>query len=67
MIMGWPSEDPLLAPRRGPLGPSPDRESGIGNAPALVPGPLAGAVRAAAPASLVSMGPTAVAAGRWLP
>jgi hypothetical protein len=33
-------QDPL-APRRGPLGPSPDRESAIGNAPALVPGPLA--------------------------
>jgi hypothetical protein len=29
-------QDPL-APRRGPIGPSPDRE----NAPALVPGPLA--------------------------
>jgi hypothetical protein len=33
-------QDPL-APRRGPLGPSPDRESSIGNAPVLVPGPLA--------------------------
>jgi hypothetical protein len=33
-------QDPL-APRRGPLGSSPDRESAIGNAPALVPGPLA--------------------------
>jgi hypothetical protein len=32
--------DPF-APRRGPLGSSPDRESSIGNAPALVPGPLA--------------------------
>ena len=26
-----------MAPRRGPLGPSPDRERAIGNAPALVP------------------------------
>ena len=33
-------QDPL-APRRGPLGSSPDRESALGNAPALVPGPLA--------------------------
>ena len=32
--------DPF-APRRGPLGPSADRESAIGNAPALVHGPLA--------------------------
>jgi hypothetical protein len=30
-----------LAPRRGPLGPSPDRERAIGNAPAPAPGPLA--------------------------
>jgi hypothetical protein len=30
---------PLSASRRGPLGPSPDRESVIGNAPALVSGP----------------------------
>ena len=30
-----------LTPRRGPLGPSLDRESAIGNAPALAPGPLA--------------------------
>ena len=33
-------QDPL-APRRGTLGPSLDRESAIGNAPALVPGSLA--------------------------
>jgi hypothetical protein len=33
-------QDPS-APRRGPLGSSPDRESAIGNAPALVPGPVA--------------------------
>ena len=36
-------QDPL-APHRGPLGPSPDRESAVGNAanaPALAPGPLA--------------------------
>ena len=33
-------QDPS-APRRGPLGYSPDRESAIGNAPALVPGSLA--------------------------
>jgi hypothetical protein len=33
-------QDPL-APRRGPFGPSPDRESSIGNEPALVPGPSA--------------------------
>jgi hypothetical protein len=33
-------QDPL-APRRGPLGSSPDGGSAIGNAPALVPGPLA--------------------------
>jgi hypothetical protein len=33
-------EDPC-APRRGPIGPSPDRESAIRNAPALVPVPLA--------------------------
>jgi hypothetical protein len=32
--------DPV-APRRGPLGSSPDRDSAIGNVPALVPGPLA--------------------------
>ena len=32
--------DPF-APRRGPLGSSPDRESAIGNAHGLVPGPLA--------------------------
>ena len=32
-------QDPL-APRRGLLGPSPDRESAAGNAPVLVPGPL---------------------------
>jgi hypothetical protein len=32
--------DPF-APHRGPLGPSPDRERAIENAPALVPGPLA--------------------------
>ena len=36
---GGPTWDPL-APRRGPLGPSPDRESPIDNAPALVPGTL---------------------------
>ena len=34
-------QDPL-APRRGPLGPSPYRESASVNALALVPGPLAG-------------------------
>jgi hypothetical protein len=34
-------QDPL-APRRGPLRPSPDRDSAIGSAPALVPGPLGG-------------------------
>ena len=39
-VPGVPQQDPL-APRRGPLGSSPDRESAIGNAPALVPGPLA--------------------------
>ena len=33
-------QDPL-APRRGPLESSPDRERAIENAPALVPGPLA--------------------------
>jgi hypothetical protein len=33
-------QDPFTPPR-GPLEPSPDRESGIGNAPALAPGPLA--------------------------
>jgi hypothetical protein len=38
-VLGVP-QDPL-APRRGPLGSSPDRKSAIGNAPALVPGPLA--------------------------
>ena len=32
-------QDPL-APRRGPLGSSPDRGGAVGNAPALVPGPL---------------------------
>jgi hypothetical protein len=38
---GVPLEDPL-APRRGPLGPSPDRDSAIGNLSALVvPGLLA--------------------------
>jgi hypothetical protein len=30
-----------MAPRRGPLGSSPDGENFIGNAPALVPGHLA--------------------------
>jgi hypothetical protein len=39
-VLGGPT-GPLLAPRRGPLGSSPDRESPIGNAPALVPGLLA--------------------------
>jgi hypothetical protein len=33
-------QDPL-APLPGPLESSPDRESATGNAPALVPGPLA--------------------------
>jgi arylsulfatase B/arylsulfatase I/J len=33
-------QDPL-APSCGPLGSSPDRKSSLGNAPALVPGPLA--------------------------
>jgi hypothetical protein len=33
-------QDPL-APPCGPLGSSPDRESAIGRAPSLVPGPLA--------------------------
>jgi hypothetical protein len=37
-----------FAPPRGPLGPSPDRESGIGNAPALAPGPFGSTVRPAA-------------------
>jgi hypothetical protein len=32
------SGDPL-APPRGPLGSFPERETAIGNAPALVPGP----------------------------
>ena len=36
---GFP-QDPF-APRRGPFVPSPDRENSMGNAPALVPGPLA--------------------------
>ena len=42
LIQGVPGvpQDPL-APHRGPLGPSPDRDSAIGNASALVPGPLA--------------------------
>jgi hypothetical protein len=35
----WVPPDPL-APRRGPLGFSPDRESAIVNAPTLVQGPL---------------------------
>jgi hypothetical protein len=39
-VPGVPQDS--LAPRRGPLGPSPDKEIAIGNAPALVPGPLAG-------------------------
>jgi hypothetical protein len=39
-VLGAPQDS--LAPHRGPLGPSPDRESAIGNAPALVPGPVAG-------------------------
>jgi hypothetical protein len=33
-------QDPF-APRRGPLGSSPDRDRDIGNAHTLVPGPLA--------------------------
>jgi hypothetical protein len=36
---GGPIPQDPLAPRRGPLGSSPDRQSAIGNAPALVPGP----------------------------
>jgi hypothetical protein len=41
LIQGVPGvpQDPL-APRRGPLGSSPDRGGAVGNAPALVPGPL---------------------------
>jgi hypothetical protein len=38
-VLGVP-QDPF-ASRRGPLGSSADRERAIGNAPALVPGPLA--------------------------
>ena len=38
-VLGVPQKP--LAPRQGPLGPSPDRGSAIGHAPALVPGPLA--------------------------
>ena len=38
-VLGIP-QDPL-APRRGTLGSSPDRERAVENAPALVPGPLA--------------------------
>ena len=38
-VSGVP-QDPL-APHRGPLGSSPDRDSAIGNATTLEPGPLA--------------------------
>ena len=42
LIQGVPGVPPdPLAPHRGPLGPSLDRGSAIGNAPALVSGPLA--------------------------
>jgi hypothetical protein len=36
-----PRQDPLAShPSEGPLAPPPDRDSAIGNAPALVPGPV---------------------------
>jgi hypothetical protein len=49
LTQGVPGVPPdPFAPRRGPLGSSPDRESATGNAPARVPGPLGSNVRTAA-------------------
>jgi hypothetical protein len=49
------AQDPL-APRRGPLGPSPDRGSVVRNAPALVPGPLARLYNSVRPTAQRSLG-----------